>query len=129
MTSEIDPYSLTELESCRIYKRTDDIIVYEIKPDKPIILSDVKLHLAAFLEIQKGKRSPLIVYADNLKRLGPEEKAFMNATIAQFATKLAIMTTNPLPTFIYRIAFYLTPPPVPSQIFRSEKEAIEWLKK
>jgi hypothetical protein len=129
MASEIDYNSLTELESCRIYKRSDGIIVYEIKPDKPIILSDVRQHLVAFLEIQKGKCSPLLVYADHLKSLGPEEKAFMNATISQFATKLAIMTTNPLPTFIYRIAFYLTPPPVPSQIFKSEKEAIEWLQK
>ncbi|MDF2438263.1 MAG: hypothetical protein K0Q95_2639 [Bacteroidota bacterium] len=117
-----------ELNSCIIYKRNDGVLVYEIKPDIPLVLEDVKRHLAAFLEIEKGGRSPLIVYADHLKRLGPEEKAFMNATITQFATKLAIMTVNPLPTFIYRIAFYLTPPPVPSQIFKTEKEALEWLK-
>jgi hypothetical protein len=103
--------------------------VYDIKPDQALSLSEVKRHLVAFLEIEKGNRSPLMVYADHLKRLGPEEKAFMNATISKFATKLAIVTNNPLPTFIYRIAFYLTPPPVPSQIFKSETKALEWLKK
>jgi hypothetical protein len=125
-----DTYNeLIELESCTIYKRTDGILVYIIKPGMIMKISDVKMQFAAFLKIQKGEHSPLLVKADDLRQLPPEVKDFMNATIADFATRLAILTNNPLPTFIYRIAFYLTPPPVPSQIFKSETEALEWLKK
>jgi hypothetical protein len=121
--------SLIELDTCTIYKRTDGIVVYIIKPGITMKVKDVQHQLDAFLKIQNGELSPLLVKADDLRQLPTEVKDFMNATISEFATRLAILTNNPLPTFIYRIAFYLTPPPVPSQIFKSEKEALDWLRK
>ncbi|MDF2437683.1 MAG: hypothetical protein K0Q95_2059 [Bacteroidota bacterium] len=123
-----DYVASVKLSCSTIYKRADGIIVFA--PVKShFTLDEIKAQLNGFLEIQKGEVSPLLVLPGKLQKLEDEQKKFMNANISRFASKLCILTNNPLPTFIFNIIFYLTPPPIPSRVLKTESEAIAWLKK
>ncbi|HEX8515266.1 MAG TPA: hypothetical protein VF868_03635 [Bacteroidia bacterium] len=130
MSQEKDVLSITHTASGTIYKRTDGILVFRQIPGRDsVTLDELKEQLNAFLEIQKGEQTPLMVVAEKLKRLESEEKIFLSSTVDQFASKVAIVTTTPIPTFIFNIFLFLTRPAIPGRIFDSEKLAMEWLKR
>jgi hypothetical protein len=119
-----------ELDCSIISKRSDGIVVFRFKPGKRTVnLLEAKAQLQAFLEIQQGERSPVLCVVNQLEKLESDEKAFMNANLVKFATCMCIVTDSPIPTFIFNIAFYLSPPPIPSKILKTEKDALIWLKK
>jgi hypothetical protein len=121
---------IIELSCSTIYKRKDGILVFRLLPGKTVVsLDEVKNQLQAFLKIQKGERSPLMTVVNQLQKLDNDQKMYMNAHVAEFASKFCIVTDSAIPTFIYNIIFYLSPPPVPSKILKTEEDAIEWLKK
>lgn len=125
-----DVTDIIHLDCSTIYKRTDGVLVFRLLPEKTnVSLQDIKNQLKAFLEIQKGERSPLMVIVNQLQRLENDQKMFMMSHIEEFASKVCIVTDNPIPTFIFNIIFYISPLPVPSKILRTEEEAIKWLKK
>jgi hypothetical protein len=122
-----DQIASIHLDCSTIYKRTDGIVVF-VPKKSTYTLDEIKAQLKAFLEIQKGQRSPLLVIPSQLRKLEDDQKKFMNENISNFATKLCVLTNSPLPTFIFNVIFYLTPPPIPSKILKTEPEAIAWLK-
>lgn len=129
MSEEIIVKSI-ELSCSTIYKRSDGILVFRFKPGKQdVTMAEVKAQLNAFLEIQDGLQSPLLVIPNQLQQLDNEQKMYTNANISRFATKMCVLTDSPIPTFIFNIIFYLSPPPIPAKILKTESEAIAWLRK
>jgi hypothetical protein len=128
MMNEEEYVSSVKLDCSTIYKRADGLIVFV--PKKPhFTLDEIKAQFKGFMEIQKGERSPLLVIPGRLQKLEDDQKKFMNENISKFASRMCVLTDSPLPTFIFNIIFYLTPPPIPSKIVKTESEAIAWLKK
>jgi len=118
------------LESGTIYKRADGILILrQVEGRNSVKLQELKNQLEAFLDIQKGELSPLIVVVSRLEKLENEEKMFLMSTITKFANKVCIVTNSPIPTFIFNIIFFLFRPTIPSRIFKTEKEAFEWSEK
>jgi hypothetical protein len=121
--------TVRSIDSGTIYKRMDGILIFrQIKGRDSVTLDELKEQLKVFLEIQKGELSPVLIVVDGLKKLDSEEKMFLTSTITQFASKIAIVTYTPVPTFIFNIFLFLSRPAIPSKMFSSEKEALEWLK-
>lgn len=128
MISE-DVTDIIHLDCSTIYKRRDGILVFRLVPEKTIVsLQEIKNQLKAFLEIQKGECSPLMVIVNQLQRLENDQKMYMMSHIEEFASRVCIVTDHPIPTFIFNIIFYISPLPIPAKIMRTEEEAIKWLK-
>jgi hypothetical protein len=127
MIKDSDYVASVKLGCSTIYKRADGIVVF-VPVKSHFTLDEIKAQLQGFLEIQNGERSPLLVLPGKLQKLEDDQKKFMNENISRFATRMCVLTTSPLPTFIFNIIFYLTPPPIPSKILKTETEAIVWLK-
>lgn len=129
MILEEDYITIRSIESGTIYKRPDGILVLrQVQGKDSVTLSELKDQLKTFLEIQNGDRSPLLVVVDRLKKLDNEEKMFLTSTLSQFASKVCIVTNTPVPTFIFNVFLFLSRPAIPSKIFTTEKEALEWLR-
>jgi hypothetical protein len=123
-----DYIAIRSIESGTIYKRADGILVLrQVEGKDNVTIKDLKDQLEVFLDIQKGEKSPLVVVADRLKRLDNEEKMFLTSTVTQFANKIGIVANTPIPTFIFNVFLFLTRPSIPTKIFTTETEALEWL--
>jgi hypothetical protein len=124
-------YILTRtLSSGKIYKRTDGILVLRQLPERDnVTVDELKEQLEAFIEIQKGEKSPLLVVVDKLKKLENEEKRFLMSSVEKFSSKVSLVTKSPIPTFIFNVMFYLSNSPVPCKVFNNEEDALIWLSK
>ncbi|MDF2437682.1 MAG: hypothetical protein K0Q95_2058 [Bacteroidota bacterium] len=118
------------VSSGTIYKRKDGILVY--RPDSAkdsVTVQELEEQHNAFLKIQKGERSPLMVIAGKLRKLEDNEKRFIVTMMPEFASKYCVVTNTYIPTFIFNIFIFLMRPPIPGKIFKTETEALEWLSK
>jgi hypothetical protein len=123
-----DYFTVRSIESGTIYKRTDGILILrQVEGKDNVTIKDLKDQLEVFLDIQNGEKSPLMVVADRIKKLENEEKMFLTSTVAQFANKIGIVANTPIPTFIFNVFLFLTRPSIPTKIFMTEIEALEWL--
>jgi len=113
-----------------ILKRSDGILFFKQAPGRErITVEEIKEQYAVFMDIQKGERSPLLVIAAQLRRLDNEEKMYLSSTVQHFANKMGIVTNSPILIFIFNVLFFVSRPEIPSKVFRSEDEAVSWLKK
>lgn len=92
-------------------------------------LNQLKKMLEAFKKITKGKRYPY--YSDNTQLEGKftsEAKIFMSNHFHEFATAFAMKEDSPLIRYVTHTFIYLNKPKIPIRMFKTEKEAINWLK-
>lgn len=107
----------------------DEILYIEFKEDCTVRLSDIDEIINVREEIQKDKKVLVLVDIRNLWQADKDarEKASAPAMI-DFNIALAILS-NSLPTRILG-NFYMkfNQPNVPTKMFNSEEEALEWLR-
>tara|TARA_B100000508_G_C11465884_1_gene282550 strand:+ start:34782 stop:35051 length:270 start_codon:yes stop_codon:yes gene_type:complete len=84
---------------------------------------------AAFVEITDGVPRPYM--CDNRYITGivnKEEQAYINDNIGKFATRSALITSSPLIRLLVNSYTSVFKPEVPIRLFKSEDQAIKWLK-
>lgn len=130
MIDESDFINVTVIGSGTIYKRRDGILIFKQASGRDsVTVAELEEQHEAFMNIQKGSRSPLVVIVEKLKKLDNEEKMFLASKIPLFADKFCIVTTSVIPTFIFNVFIFLNRPAIPGKIFHTVEEAIEWIKK
>lgn len=73
---------------------------------------------------------PHLFFSDNtnLKKLGSEERVYISERIHHFAIASAIKENSAIVRFITHSMIYLNKPQVPFKMFKTEENAINWLK-
>jgi len=73
---------------------------------------------------------PHLFYSDNtnMKKLGSEERVYISEKIHHFAIASAIKENSAIVRFITHSMVYLNKPQVPIKMFKTEENAINWLK-
>ncbi len=110
--------------------RSDGILTFI--PNKDIEtynIDQLKKMLNIFNIITEGKQYPY--YSDNTKLVGnftSEAKIFMSNHFHEFANAFAMKENSAVTRFITHTFIYLNKPQIPIKMFKTEKEAINWLK-
>jgi hypothetical protein len=119
-------------ETCKIGKitlRSDKIIMFKpFDGVTTINMENAKEMYSILMNITE--KVPHLYYSDNtnLKSLGAEERVYMTGKIHHFASKMAIKENSAIVRFITHSMVYLNKPPIALKMFKTEKEAINWLK-
>ena len=108
----------------------DDGIVRIIHvPGAQLTLEDAKETMASYLKLYKGKRRPLLVDTKTMKSMTRETRQYYaGAEAAQVASAAAIIVGTPVSRVLGNFYLGLSNPHLPSRLFTSEDEAMEWLK-
>jgi hypothetical protein len=98
-------------------------------PGAEVTLADAKETMAAYLKLNKGKRRPLLVDTKTMKSLAREARHFYaGEQAAKVASAAAIIIGTPVSRVLGNFYLGLSNPHLPSRLFTSEDEALEWLK-
>lgn len=109
--------------------RSDGILTFEPTDGiSTLSLDDLKTMLATFKEFSCNTPLPFFSNNRNMRSLGAEEKEFVGKNIHLFASKSAITENSPIVRFIMYMIIYFYTPPIPMKMFKTEEEAIKWLK-
>ena len=109
--------------------RDDKILTFH--PYKNVItcsLNDLKEMYAIFMKLTKG--IPHLYFSDNtnVKSFGAEERTFVSSNFHHFALACAIKESSAIVRYITHTMIYLNKPQIPLKMFKTEEEAINWLK-
>jgi hypothetical protein len=94
-------------------------------------LDDAKENIAAVGAVTDGKKFPMLVDLTGSRGLGPEARAFYGTPEAGiYYRALALVGTSPVSRMLGNIwfAIYSGRRDLPTKLFGSNEEAIEWLK-
>lgn len=110
--------------------REDNILTFDPADNLGIYnLKQLKEMLVVFKKLTNGK--PLPYYSDNTKlsgTFGSEEKVFMSTYFHEFATAFAMTENSAMTRFLAHSFMYINRPRIPIKMFKTENEAIAWLK-
>ena len=112
-----------------IILRNDKILM--LKPDEnktTATLNDLKEQYEIFMDITNG--IPHLFYSDNpnMKSFGTEERVFVSNNFHHFALACAIKENSAIARYITHSFLYLNKSKVPIKMFKTEENAINWLK-
>jgi hypothetical protein len=94
-----------------------------------VTLEDARETMAAYLKINGGKRLPLFVDTKTMKSMSREtRKYYAGEEAAKVASAAAIIVGTPASRVLGNFYLGLSNPHLPSRLFSSEEEALEWLK-
>ena len=81
----------------------------------------------AYSFLCKGNKYPLLMIANKVDKLDPEEEKVIRETTPKFFTSQAIVTVNPLTVMVINLALSIMKPSVPTKVFSTEEKALTWL--
>ncbi len=98
-------------------------------PNAELTLEDAKETMVAYLKLSKGKRLPLFVDTKEQKSMTRECRIYYaSEESAKVASAVAIIVGTPVSRVMGNFYLGLSNPHLPSRLFTSEQEALEWLK-
>jgi hypothetical protein len=98
-------------------------------PGAEVTLEDAKETMAAYLKLNQGRRMPLFVDTKAMKSMSREtRKYYAGEEAAKVASAAAIIVGTPASRVLGNFYLGLSNPHLPSRLFSSEEEALEWLK-
>ena len=113
----------------KLWLGEDGIVRIIHVPGAEVTLEDAKETMAAYLKLNKGKRLPLFVDTKQMKFLAREaRKYYSGEEAAKAASAVAIIIGTPVSRVLGNFYLGLSNPHLPSRLFTSESEALEWLK-
>lgn len=91
-------------------------------------LDELKEMYETFMEITNC--TPYLYYSDNtnMKGLGREERVYISSKVHHFAYAMAMKENSAVVRFITHSMLYLNKPQIPIKMFKTEVNAINWLK-
>jgi hypothetical protein len=113
----------------RLWLGQDGIVRIIHVPNAAVTLEDAKETMAAYLKINEGVRRPLFVDTKEMKSLAREARQYYaGEEAARVASAVAIIVDTPVSRVLGNFYLGLSSPHLPSRLFTSEDEALEWLK-
>jgi hypothetical protein len=98
-------------------------------PGAEVTLEAAKETMAAYLKIYKGKRRPLFVDTKTMRSLAREARQFYaGEEAAKVANAVALIVATPVSRVLGNFYLGISKPHLPSRLFSSEEEALNWLK-
>ena len=113
----------------RLWLGDDGIVRIKHLPGAEMTLEDAKETMSAFLKITKGKICP--IYCDTTQQKAMTREArnyYASEEAAKVASAVAIIVGTPVSRVLGNFYIGLSRPLIPSRIFTSEEEALDWLK-
>src|SRR5690606_3612873 len=89
--------------------------------------NQIKETFQAVLSLTENKPVPLYVDMKTHIRLTSEEKSYVVSKLSSCITACAIKEDNIILRFVIHTFNYMYRPSVPIKMFKTEKEALEWL--
>jgi hypothetical protein len=94
-----------------------------------VTVEDAKETMAAYLKLNQGKRRPLLVDTKAMKSLAREARQYYaSEEAAKVGSAVALIVGTPVSRVLGNFYIGLSNPHLPSRLFTSEAEAMEWLK-
>lgn len=113
----------------RLWLGEDGIVRIIHVPGAEVTLEDAKETMASYLKINQGKRRPLFIDTKMMKSMTRETRQYYSgAEAAKVAGAAAIIVGTPVSQVLGNFYIGLSNPYLPSRLFSSEDEALEWLK-
>lgn len=98
-------------------------------PGVELTLADAEETMAAYLKLNNGKRLPLFIDTKTMKSMSRESRQYYaGEEAAKVASAAAIIVGTPVSRVLGNFYIGLSNPHLPSRLFSSEDEALEWLK-
>jgi hypothetical protein len=98
-------------------------------PGAEVTLEDAQETMAAYLKLNQGKRRPLFVDTKSMKSIDREaRKYFAGEEAAKVACAVALIIDSPVSRVLGNFYLGVSHPQLPTRLFSSEAEALEWLK-
>ena len=113
----------------RIWLGEDGIIRVIHFPGAKLTLENAKDSMAAYQKLNKGKRRPIFIDIKTLKDFSREARQYFAGEYAAKASlAAAIIVGSPVSRVLGNFYLGISNPILPTRIFSSEDEALEWLK-
>jgi hypothetical protein len=113
----------------KLWLGEDGIVRIIHKPDAEVTLESAKETMEAYLKIYQGKKRPLFVDTKMMKSLAREARQYYaGEEAAKVASAVALMVDTPVSKVLGNFYIGLSKPHLPSRLFSSDSEALEWLK-
>lgn len=113
----------------RLWLGEDGIVRIIHVPGAEVTLEDAKETMAVYLKIYQGKKRPLLVDTKTMKSLARGARHyFAGEEAAAVASAVAIIVGTPVSRVSGNFYLGLSNPHLPTRLFSSEDEALEWLK-
>jgi hypothetical protein len=114
---------------CKVWVGEDGIARVIHVPSAELTLETAKETMAAYLKLNKGKRLPLVVDTRGMKSMTRECRIYYaSEETAKTGSAVAIIVDTPVSRVLGNFYLGLSKPHLPSRLFTSEQEALEWLK-
>ncbi|MFA4968970.1 MAG: hypothetical protein WC540_05010 [Sulfuritalea sp.] len=98
-------------------------------PGAEVTLEDAEESMAAWVKISQGKRRPMVVDTATMKSLAREARhLYASERAAKVACAVGIVVGTPVSRVLGNFYLGLSNPLLPTRLFDSEDEALEWLK-
>jgi hypothetical protein len=113
----------------RLWLGEDGIVRIIHVPGAEVTLEDAKETMAAYLKINQGKKRPLLVDTKTMHSMTRETRQYYaGEEAAQVASAVAVVVGTPVSRVLGNFYIGLGNPNLPTRLFSSEDEALEWLK-
>ena len=113
----------------RLWLGEDGIVRIIHVPGAQVTLEDVKETMAAYLKIYQEKKRPLLVDTKLMRSFAREARQYYASDeAAKVASAAAIIVGTPVSRVLGNFYIGISNPHLPSRLFSSESEALEWLK-
>jgi hypothetical protein len=127
MAMEIE--EIQRLDKVKLWLGKDGIVRIIWVPGAEVTLDDARETMAAYLRIYQGKKRPLYVDTKTMKSLTREARQyFAGEEAARVASAVAILVSTPVSRVLGNFYLGVSAPHLPTRLFDSEDEALEWLK-
>lgn len=114
----------------RLWLGEDGIVRIIHSPNAEVTLEDAQETMAAYLKINRGKKRPLLIDTKTMKSIARDARHYYAGTeAARAASAAAILVGTPVSEVLGNFYIGLSNPHLPSRLFASEDEALEWLKR
>lgn len=113
----------------KLWLGEDGIVRIIHLPNAEVTLADAQETMAAYMKLYKGKRLPLFVDTKTIRSLSREARLHYASEQAQaVANAVAIIVGTPVSKVLGNFYLGLNKPLLPTRLFTSDDEALEWLK-
>jgi hypothetical protein len=113
----------------KLWLGNDGIVRIIHVPGADVTLEDAKETMAAYLKINNGKSRPLFIDTKTMKSLARGARHYYaSEEAANVASAVAIIVGTPVSRVLGNFYLGLSNPLLPTRLFSSEDEALEWLK-
>jgi len=121
--------NVTRITQASMWLAEDGIVRIMWVPGAEVTLADAEESMVAWAKISQGKRRPMVVDTSRMKSLARDARhLYASERAAKVACAVGIIVGTPVSRVLGNFYLGLSNPLLPTRLFDSEDEALEWLK-